>query len=100
MPNSLKKMLRVVLKIFLSIVAFILLYGIAVFLLSKITVNSSDKDSAEDIAIYIKTNGVHTDVILPIKSEILDWSKTIRLEDTASKDTAMQYIAFGWGDRE
>jgi len=42
---------------------------------------------------------VHTDLVLPIKTEQMDWSKEIKFEHTLGKDTIMDYIAFGWGDK-
>ncbi|HKC69472.1 MAG TPA: TIGR02117 family protein, partial [Bacteroidia bacterium] len=47
----------------------------------------------------ILSNGVHTDIVLPIICEGTDWSRLIKFEHTLAKDTAMKYIAFGWGDK-
>ena len=46
------------------------------------------------------TNGVHTDIVVPLKTKQIDWSKKVKFEDTMGKDTIMQYVAFGWGDKE
>lgn len=55
-----------------------------------------EKDAVE---IYVKTNGVHTDLVLPVKHELKDWSAFINPALTPSGDTSFQFVAFGWGDK-
>jgi uncharacterized protein (TIGR02117 family) len=93
-----KKMLKAIAKLLLGFIAFIALYLICAYGLSKVSV-PKEKNTSPDVAIYIHTNGVHTDVVLPVKNEQQDWSKTIKFENTISKDTVARYIAFGWGDK-
>lgn len=97
--KSLKTGLRLLLNPFLLVIGFFLTYSFVVFLLSRITINNQDADPSEDVAIYIKSNGVHTDIVVPIVNEIKDWRTQIPFEHTASKDTTFQYIGFGWGDK-
>jgi len=85
--------------VFGLLLLLILLYMLAAYILPKISVNSSKANKTADIEIYIITNGVHTDLVLPIKNNEMDWSKVIKFENTLSKDTLMKYIAFGWGDK-
>ncbi len=94
----LKKLLKYLLYIVISLVVFIGLYFSLAYVLSSIEVNSEDLEPNE-ITIYIKTNGVHTDIVMPVKSDIVDWSKQIKFENTKSKDTTFNYIALGWGDK-
>lgn len=81
------------------LLGFIVLYGCSVFILSKIPVNSKVARIENDVTIYIKTNGVHTDIVVPVRNEIKDWTKEIKVENTKGKDSSMAYIAFGWGDK-
>lgn len=53
----------------------------------------------KEINIYVKSNGVHTDIVLPIKNKVYDWSNKIEQKFTIQPDTTMQYIATGWGDK-
>lgn len=73
------------------------LYGIAAFSLSRITVNDNPKRG--EIAIYLRSNGVHTDIVVPAKTEIHDWTQQIVPEHIKAGQTA-EYLAFGWGDRD
>jgi uncharacterized protein (TIGR02117 family) len=49
--------------------------------------------------IFIKSNGVHTDIVLPIKSDIINWSELFPFENTLSKSTDFSYVGIGWGDK-
>jgi uncharacterized protein (TIGR02117 family) len=42
---------------------------------------------------------VHTDIVMPVKNDVIDWSKEIRFENTLGKDSLMKYVAMGWGDK-
>ncbi len=45
------------------------------------------------------TNGVHTDLVVPIQSPQFDWSKEVPFSNTVSKRTDFKYLAVGWGDK-
>ncbi len=49
--------------------------------------------------IYILTNGVHTDIVMPTKSEQIYWNKKIHYKNTIAADSTYQYITMGWGDK-
>ncbi len=75
------------------------LYLTAAAVLSRITVPKASTDPREDLDIYIFSNGVHTDIVVPICTPYIDWSETILLANTKSKTPGMRYIGFGWGDK-
>jgi uncharacterized protein (TIGR02117 family) len=83
----------------LGIISFFVLYVILALLISKIPVNSDVSQNNKEIEIFILSNGVHTDIVVPIKNEFKDWSKEIRFQHTKSKDILVNYLAFGWGDK-
>ena len=93
-----KKFFRLLFKSIVFILGFLVLYISAVFLLPLIPVNKTQNDSNNQITAYILTNGVHTDIVVPVKSEAIDWSTFIPFTDTKSKKE-YKYIAFGWGDK-
>jgi uncharacterized protein (TIGR02117 family) len=49
--------------------------------------------------IYIRTDGIHTDFIMPVHSAQHDWSHILAWKDLKGKDTTYQFVAFGWGDQ-
>lgn len=95
----LKRTLKFFGKALLGLVAFLFIYVVSAYSLSRITVNSDAGKQAEEVAIYIKTNGVHTDIVLPVKNQFKDWSQQIKFESTQSRDSTAAYLAFGWGDK-
>ncbi|MBN8642181.1 MAG: TIGR02117 family protein [Flavobacteriales bacterium] len=98
--KTIKRTLTILKKTLLGIALFLALYLTSAFVLSKITVNSEEaQNQSQEVEIFIKTNGVHTDVIVPIKNEFKDWSSMIKVENTKSKDTTTTHIAMGWGDK-
>ncbi|MEW5675900.1 TIGR02117 family protein [Flavobacterium enshiense] len=97
--KTLKKSLKVLFKTLLGIIGFILLYVVAVLILSRIPVNANTEKPKQGIEIYLLSNGVHTDIVVPIKSETIDWSEKVQFQHTKAKDTTANYLAFGWGDK-
>lgn len=97
--KTLRKPLNILKKLCFGILLFLAFYILAAFALSRITVNSDAKNQAKDVSVYIMTNGVHTDLVVPVRSEIKDWSKEIKFENTKAKDSTNNFIAFGWGDK-
>lgn len=93
-----KKVLKFLGKTILAFIAFILLYLVTAFLLSRINVDE-EPGAPDELAIYILTNGVHTDIVMPTRSPQMDWSQEIKYENTTSADSTYQYIAMGWGDK-
>ena len=99
MIRILKKIFKYILFFILGFVAFVLLYLLTAYCFSRITISKEDNQPAE-VAIYIKTNGVHTDLVVPIKTAQLDWSKEIKFSNTHLSDTTNErYLAMGWGDK-
>lgn len=96
---SVKKSLKIIGWSVLGIISFFVLYVILALLISKIPVNSDVSQNNKEIEIFILSNGVHTDIVVPIKNEYKDWSKEIRFQQTKSKDSLVNYLAFGWGDK-
>ncbi len=98
MNKKFKQFLKFTGRFVLAILAFIVVYILTVFIASHIPVNSNPEKS-EDITIYINSNGVHTDILVPVKNDVKDWTTEIRYDQTRSKDSIMKYVAFGWGDK-
>ena len=86
----------------LTIVEFILIFlasiAVLVFVCSEISINTK-KEQGSDVEIYILTNGVHTDIVLPIKSINHDWSNFISSSNTKHPEINYDLVSFGWGDK-
>jgi uncharacterized protein (TIGR02117 family) len=93
------KIIKKLLKYLAIFILSLLTYLLIVTLLSFVSVNEDFAENHQEIPIYILTNGVHTDVVLPIKNEHYDWSNQLKFEHTKAKDSTYQYVALGWGDK-
>ena len=93
-----KKALRFLFRTLLTLISLILLYLLCAWLFSRVTVKA-EQGQSPDVFVYLKTNGVHADIVLPVKNEYKDWSKEILYKHTRSGDSAVSYLAFGWGDK-
>lgn len=86
--------------ILLYTVAFILaamgLYVLAAFTIMMIPRHRFATDSSSGIIIYLYSNGVHTDFIIPAQHHLVNWWNFLNKNDYP---TDTQYLAMGWGDR-
>lgn len=95
----LKKILRILLKITGAILGFVVIYVILALVIPLIEVAKTTTNDVANIPIYIFTNGDHTDLVVPVKSEQIDWSLKIPYKDTRSKKGNFKYVGIGWGDK-
>ncbi len=95
----LKKLMKITLKILAAILGIVIVYVICGLLLPIIPISAKKTDESKNIEIYILTNGVHTDLVVPIKNEWMDWTTEIPFENTRSKRTDYQFLSVGWGDK-
>jgi len=93
------KIFKKVLKYFAIFMFGIVGYLVVVTSLSYISVNDELEKKYDKIPIYILTNGVHTDIVLPIKNEQYNWSNLLKFQHTKSKDSTSKFVALGWGDK-
>ena len=51
------------------------------------------------LLLFLVSNGVHTDVVMPLKNDIFDWSDVVNPKDTLTADPQITHIGLGWGER-
>lgn len=93
-----RKLLKFLGLFILGFILFIGVYILAGLGLGRMGV-AAEKNTTTDLSIYLLTNGVHTDLVLPVKTPQIDWSKYLKYENTKSKQTGYNYVAIGWGDK-
>ena len=82
-----------------GILIFIAGFLIFSLILSIIPINKDFKESSNsNFEIWIKSNGVHLDIVLPIKNQLTDWNNILLIPDNIKDE--VQYVGFGWGDKE
>jgi len=90
------KWLGRLLSLFLAVPA---LYLAAALAGSLIPVNRGWTEPAQGIAIYIADNGIHADIVMPVKAQGLDWETVVPRTDMAAADPDARWIAFGSGEQ-
>jgi uncharacterized protein (TIGR02117 family) len=83
----------------MTLAVCLIIYGLAAYTLPLIKVNSDFKNSETGVKLFVISNGVHTDIILPVKTEVKDWTKIFPKDNFSVTDTSYNYISFGWGDK-
>lgn len=91
--------LKIVLIILSGWLGLLMLYLLFAFILSIIPVNNNFEESNQsDLEIYLLSNGVHLDIVLPKVNKYKDWRKELQIDPFI--EDQVEWIAFGWGDRE
>ncbi len=98
MTTLLKKGFRILLKIVKGFAIFVILYFICYWIGSNILVNKN-KVEGQMIEIFIRSNGVHTDLIFPVKTSHINWDTLFPATTFKAVDTNFRYVAMGWGDK-
>lgn len=74
-------------------------YLVAALVGSVVPSNRGWSEPAQGTTIYIADNGIHADIIMPVKAQGLDWAPLIRKRDFAAVPAGAQWIAFGSGEQ-
>ncbi|GAB2954280.1 TIGR02117 family protein [Hymenobacter coalescens] len=99
MANSLQKVAKGVAYAGGGLLGALALYLAAAAGLSRIPVGTRRAPAPGDIEAYILSNGVHTDIVVPVRTAQLDWGRLISYADTPAADSTMEFVGFGWGDK-
>lgn len=91
---------RTVALILLAPLVPVTLYLAGAAIAGRIPVNHDWREPDDGITIFVRTNGVHTGVVVPANAAGVDWSDRIRSGDAPDWPTTPRWLAFGWGDRD
>jgi uncharacterized protein (TIGR02117 family) len=73
-------------------------YLLAALAGSLIAANRGWTEPDRGITVYLADNGIHADLIMPVRGQGLDWAPLIARRDFAAADPAAEWIAFGSGE--
>lgn len=96
---NLKKIFFFLLKSIGVMLGVVVVYLICGYLIPFIEVPAEKINEPKVIETYILTNGVHTDLVVPIKNDEMDWGKELPFENTISMRSDYAYLSVGWGDK-
>jgi uncharacterized protein (TIGR02117 family) len=95
--QRLRRILRNTLALSLAIP---LLYLVAALLGAVIPRNSASQQSSGEIVIFVRSNGVHSDLVLPAQAHGFDLYSLMPTAHTDDPAAAGGWLALGWGQRE
>ena len=99
MARRRKSLSRTLRRILAALLALPLAYLVAALVGSLIPVNSGWREPDDGITIYLADNGVHADLVLPVRAEGLDWAPLVPRSDMAAPPPGAKWVAFGAGER-
>ena len=77
-----------------------LLYFLAALVLGAVPANPGWREAEEGVTIFVRTNGVHTWILVPKVSEEMDWRPLVPGEHLKDKSWGYgNYVALGYGNR-
>lgn len=95
--------LRTLLRIFkwtaLGLLGLVVLYGALAVVLPRIAVNPDHRPPERGIEIFLVSNGVHVDFVVPARSAVRDWTQELPPSWFERVDPFHDHLSFGWGDK-
>ena len=92
--------LRALLVVLLAPLAAMLMYLGTACVLMAWPVNRHAPHEAATVQAWVLSNGIHTDLVFPVRGHGMDWSVLFPPAHAKAVPTDAQYVAIGWGDRE
>ena len=80
-----------------AIVFVIMVYLLAALAGSILPANQSWNSPDDGIELLVETNGLHTGIIMPIRTDVHDWTDLVRAEDMTDPRLYGSHILVGWG---
>ena len=86
-------------KVLLALAAVPFLYLLAALAGSLLPVNAAWEEPERGTLIYLRSNGVHVDILMPAEAHGLDWRPLLPASDFADAPAEPKWFAFGAGER-
>jgi uncharacterized protein (TIGR02117 family) len=92
---------RRTLRLAVMLVAFVVAYPVAAVIGSAIPVHWNWHQADAGVRIYVIDNGIHSDLVLPVVAEGMDWRALAPPADLRNPvQGGHSHMAFGWGNRD
>jgi uncharacterized protein (TIGR02117 family) len=99
LSGLIKSLLRTATGLLIGFTMLLVLYLVFAFIFTFLPSNMFSKQPDQGITVYLKSNGVHTDIIVPTETKLYNWSEHILPEDFGLVSGEDTWTAFGWGDK-
>lgn len=82
-----------------ALLALPALYLLAALIGSLIPVNRGWVEPDVGIPVYLASNGVHIDIVMPVRAGGLDWTRVVSPDDVLQPMRGARWVAIGTGER-
>ncbi len=83
----------------LFLIVFVGLYFLTAWICTFISLNEESDNVSGEVDLYVLSNGVHTDIVMPVQFNDRCWYDYFPLSDFEENDSSLQFISMGWGDK-
>ncbi len=97
-PNIGKRCLRWLKRLAWFVLSCIVFYFL-IALIGLIPVNNDFQPTADGIEIWLVSNPIHTDIVLPIHAEAMDWREHFPEGSFSVDARRATHVAIGWGSK-
>jgi uncharacterized protein (TIGR02117 family) len=89
-------------RFFLSAVGAILTFSASAWILGNTPINQDFQHAETDdgVEILLVNNGVHVDIVVPLRSADFDWMQYLQPTDFVRFNSEATHCMLGWGNRE
>lgn len=77
-----------------------LLYLLAAIVGALVPANAGWREPDDGITLFMRSNGVHTSIVVPVSAAGIDWRALVDPRDFEGGMRAGDHLAFGWGHRQ
>ena len=89
----------VIIRRLLRALAILLVAYAGIVLLGLIPVNNDFQPTPDGVEVFLVSNPVHADVVLPMESELIDWREQFPADCFQGDTSKATHVAIGWGDQ-
>lgn len=85
-------------RLFSALISLPALYLLAALVGSLLPINRRWTEPRKGTVVYIASNGIHADIVVPVEAQGLSWTPLLPKGDFAAPDPQAAWIAFGSGE--
>ncbi len=94
------RIVQIIVKSIFGLMAFGLFYYLLCLILPLIIINKDRLLKTTGTLIYIGGDGMHSDIILPLKNEVCNWADFMLTQDLSNSIGQTKYISFGFAEKD
>ena len=77
----------------------VVLLFLLILVIGLIPINNNFRPATDGVEVFVSSNGVHADVIVPIQTDLINWRDTFPDESFVGNTSGATHVAVGWGDK-